>query len=172
VPGLLIRMMSSLIRRPVILVTCAIISALLQPLAVLAHGGGEPLIHVPADHIEPGQSFQLIAADLGPNARVTLELAAGDQRVSLGTVTSGPDGHFETTLALPQSFPEGYAQLTATSDEGSFASAWVRVGAGQDLGLPPASNPAAPWIDPSLILVPIGAIVLFLVWRFRARARA
>jgi len=134
-----------------------------------AHGGGEPLIHVPADHLEPGQSFTLIAADLGPSTQVTLELAAGVQKVSLGKVTTGPDGHFESTLTLPASFPVGYAQLTATSDDGSFASAWVRVGTGPELATPPTADQGAQWLDASLVLIPAGAVVLFIIWRFRGR---
>jgi hypothetical protein len=157
------------IRRSFALLACAIVIVLVRPMAALAHGGGEPLIHVPADHLEPGQSFTLIAADLGPSARVTLELAADDQRISLGTVTTGADGHFEATLTLPGSFPVGYAQLTATSDDGSSASAWVRVGTGPEVATPPAADQDAQWLDASLILIPVGAVILFIIWRFRGR---
>lgn len=99
---------------------------------------------------------------------MTLELVASEQNLALGTVTAGPDGHFETVLTLPESFPVGYAQLRATSDDGSVASAWVRVGNGQDLGVPPETAQDGPLIDPSLLLVPVGALILFLIWRFRA----
>jgi hypothetical protein len=157
------------IRRSLALPVATFAIALVQPMAALAHAGGEPLIHVPADHLEPGQPFHLIAADLGPSARVTLELAATDQKLSLGTVTTGPDGHFESTLTLPASFPVGYAELTATSDDGSFASTWVRVGAGPEVATPPTADQDAQWFDASLILIPVGAVILFIIWRFRGR---
>lgn len=168
-PGLSPFLMVFPIRGSLALLPCAIVIVLVQPMAALAHGGGEPLIHVPADHLEPGQSFTLIAADLGPSAQVTLELAASDQKVSLGTVTTGPDGHFEATLTLPASFPVGYAYLTATSDEGSFASAWVRVGLGPELATPPTADQGAQWFDASLILIPVAAAVLFILWRLQGR---
>ena len=60
-------------------------------MAAFAHAGGLPLIHVQADHIEPGKMFQVIAADLGQNAQVTLTLAAAGQTVGFGTITAGPD---------------------------------------------------------------------------------
>ena len=169
-PGLLLHILLPLIRRPLALLVFAVFGALVQPVATFAHAGGGPLIHVLADHIVPGQPFQLIAADLGQNVQVALELVAGGRKVSLGTVTTGADGHVEATLTLPESVPNGYVLLTATGDDGSFASTWVQVGEGSDLGPPPVSNPGASWIDPSLILIPIGAIALFLVWRFRGRA--
>jgi hypothetical protein len=165
VPGLLLSTVLRL-RRSFGPFAFVLLVALCQPMAAFAHAGGEPLIHVPADHIEPGKMFQVIAADLGQNAQVTLTLAAADQTVGFGTVTAGPDGHFEATLKLPESFPDGYAELTASSSDGSFANAWVRVGTGPDPGVAVTSDQDVPLIDPSLILVPIGAVVLFLAWRF------
>ena len=146
------------------------VAALGQPMAAAAHAGGEPLIHVPADHVEPGQPFQLIASDLGENATVILELALDETKRTLGTVVAGPDGHFQTTLTLPAPFPEGYAQLTATSDDGSSASAWVRVGTGPDLAAPPAADDP-PLLDPSLLLLPAGAVAVVALWLFRDRRR-
>ncbi len=164
-PGLLLPTVF-LVLRSFVLLTCAVLLALVSPAAAFAHAGGEPLIHVPADHIEAGVTFQVIAADLGENAQVILAIAAGQQKVELGTVTAGPDGHFETKLTLPEGIPDGYAELTATSNDGSFASAWVRVGTGPDLGVPLTADEDAPWVDASLILVPIGAVVLIAAWRF------
>jgi hypothetical protein len=165
VPGLLLSTVISL-RRFFGRLAVVVLVALGQPMAAFAHAGGAPLIHVPADHIEPGKMFQVIAADLGQNAQVTLMLAAADQTVGFGTITAGADGHFEATLKLPESFPDGYAELTASSSDGSFANAWVRVGTGPDPGVAVTSDQDVPLIDPSLILVPIGAVILYLAWRF------
>ena len=169
-PGLLVDMVY-LISRMVALAPLLLVAALGQPMAALAHAGGEPLIHVPADHVEPGQPFQLIASDLGENATVTLELAIDETKATLGTVVAGPDGHFQTMLTLPAPFPEGYAQLTATSDDGSSASAWVRVGTGPDLGALPATNEDPPFVDPSLLLLPAGALAVVGLWWFRGMRR-
>lgn len=167
-PGLLVHAVKPILRL-VSLAACAVVAGLVQPIAAAAHAGGAPLIHVPAGHIEPGQPFELIAADLGQNATVTLELAATDRKVLLGTVTAGPDGHFQATLTVPAPFPDGYAELTATSDDGSLASEWVLVGAGPDLNVPQSETRESLLVDPSLILLPVGAVVLFLVWRFWSR---
>lgn len=167
-PGLLVHTLKPFLRFLAI-AACTFVAGLVQPIAAAAHAGGAPLIHVPADHIEAGQPFQLIAADLGQNANVTLELAATDKKVLLGTVTAGPDGHFQATLTVPASFPDGYAELTATSDDGSIASEWVRVGAGPDLNVPQSGTQDSMLVDPSLIVVPAAAVALFLVWRFWSR---
>lgn len=166
-PGLLVHTLKPILR--FLAIAACTFAGLVQPIAAAAHAGGAPLIHVPADHIEAGQPFQLIAADLGQNANVTLELAATDKKVLLGTVTAGPDGHFQATLTVPAPFPDGYAELTATSDDGSIASEWIRVGAAPDLNIPLSESSESMLIDPSLIIVPAGAVVLFLVWRFWTR---
>ena len=102
-----------------------------------------------------------------------IEAAIGDAlarntrlRRSRITVTAGPDGHFDTKLTLPEGIPDGYAELTATSNDGSFASAWVRVGTGPDLGAPLTAEQDAPLVDASLILVPVAAVLLIVAWRF------
>jgi hypothetical protein len=130
-----------------------------SPRSAAAHPGGEPFIHVPLDHIIPGEAFPIVAADLGPEAHVTMRLTLGDVSADLGVATAGPDGHFRATLTLPPTFPLGYAQLTASSDDGSAASTWVRVGSEPVLL---ASETVAPdRVD--LDLVPLAAAALAFV---------
>jgi hypothetical protein len=113
-----------------------LVAAILIPVA-RAHPGGEPLIHVPLDHVVPGQSFPVIGADLGKGAVVTVELKKEDRVDRLGRITAGSDGHFEGTLAVPPTSPDGYAQLVATSSDGSKASTWILVGARTESTPPP-----------------------------------
>jgi hypothetical protein len=151
-------------------VVIALIVAGATALDVLAHGGGEAFIHVPADHIQPGEPFPVVAADLGENAVVALTLATGGRVVSLGTATAGPDGHFEATLDLPVSIGDGYAELIADSSDGSRASTWVRVGTGGDVGLPVAGT-VFEWVAPSLVVVAAGLALLVALLLVRGKLR-
>jgi hypothetical protein len=155
-------MLGAMIRRLVLLVA-TISTIAIQPTLVLAHGGGEPLIHVPLDHIEPGQSFPLLAADLGENAHVTFEIRFGDVATPLGAAVAGADGHFETTLTLPSSYPAGYAQLVAESDDGSVAEVWVRVGTTSDAGAPPSSLEHIDLVPFVALLAAVLALVMLVV---------
>jgi hypothetical protein len=150
-----------------------VLLALAVPAAVSAHFGGAASIIVPLDHINPGESFPVIAADLGANAGVSFQLQRTDRTLNLGRVTAGSDGHFQSTFDLPTDFPLGYVELVAASDDGSRASTWILVGSRT------ASTPAPPnqpqwWQDPATLLVL--ALVLGgsipLGWAFlRARRR-
>jgi hypothetical protein len=139
------------------------------PSAALAHTGGEPFIHVPVDHVVPGESFPVVAADLGPDATVTIELVTDAGVVPIGTVVAGPDGHFETTLVMPATAPQGYRQISATSDDGSVATVWVQIGTGAGSGPPSATGLA---IDPSLALLLGGAAVVLAIGLVRSRRKA
>ena len=111
--------------------------ALLAPGHARAHEGGKPLVLVPVDHVMPGETFPLNGADLGEGALVTFELKQEELVVPLGRITAGPDGHFESTLDLPPSFPNGYAQLIGSSSDGSEASTWILVGERTEATPPP-----------------------------------
>jgi hypothetical protein len=140
------------------------------PATALAHQGGEPFIHVPLDHIVPGESFPVVAADLGPDSRVTIEIASADGVVPLGTVIAGPDGHFETVLVMPSNVGEGYLQISARGDDGSVASTWVRVGlAGESTPSTPGSTGSGFWIDPSLLLLLGGGALALAALFIRSR---
>jgi hypothetical protein len=92
---------------------------------------------VPVDHVMPGETFPLTGADLGEGALVTFQLKQEELVVPLGRITAGPDGHFESTLDLPASFPVGYAQLVGSSSDGSEASTWILVGERTEATPPP-----------------------------------
>ena len=146
----------------------------LPPAAVLAHAGGLPFIVVPQDHVIAGAAFPVIGADLGPGAKVDLAMTLSEQTADLGTVTAGADGHFETSANLPVGFPNGYASLTASADDGLSAQAYVLVGARTE-GTPAPPKPEAPpfWADPSVIVFAIlvtGALAGLVVLWTRPRA--
>jgi hypothetical protein len=124
---------------------------------VFGHSGAQPFILVPADHVNPGQPFEVFASDLGANADVMLSMRRDETLTPLATVDADPQGHFTTTVSLPADYPEGYAELIAAGDDGSRVSTWVLVGPrAQSTPALPAS--AAWWSDPSVLV-----LVAFLV---------
>ena len=144
--------------RPLASLALVVLSALLPP-AAFAHAGGAPFIVVPLDHVDPGTPFPIIGADLGPSAKVGLAMSLAGQTASLGTVTAGTDGHFEATGTLPPGFPNGYASLTATAEDGTSAQAYVLVGARtESTPAPPAPEQPPFWADPSILI--FGALIL------------
>jgi hypothetical protein len=96
----------------------------------IAHTGGEPLIHVPLTDVAPGSTIPVIVGDLGTGETVTFELVAEATIVTLGSVPGSSDGHFETTLVLPDSTPDGYVQLRARIPDGTEAVTWIHVVSG------------------------------------------
>ena len=149
--------------------------ALLVPALASAHGGGGASVIVPADHINPGQVFSLIAVDFGSDSVVRFKITTGDRTVDLGNWTAGPDGHFEANLDLPADFPFGWADLVATGEDGSSTTTHVLVGPISDT-TPSRPGRIAPWWqDPSVWL--LGAFMvgaaLVLVWVvYRSRPRS
>jgi hypothetical protein len=140
------------------------------PASALGHQGGQPLLVIPMDHLVPGESFPVVAADLAPDAVVTIAIATADGDVHLGTVTSGPDGHFQTTLVLPSDIPEGYLLISARTSDGSEASTWVRIGSVAESPAPtPAGTGVDFWIDPSLLLLLGGLGLGLAAWFIRSR---
>jgi hypothetical protein len=155
------------------LLSVAALAVLFEPAVVAAHIGGEPFIHVPAGQITPGQDFHLVAADLGPNATVKIELRTDGSSLPIGAVVAGSDGHFEADLALPAGAPTGYRQLVAQSDDGSLAATWIMVASGPP-GDATAPGQSAPLVDPSLLLllaVAVGGAAFWAIRRLRAVSR-
>jgi hypothetical protein len=158
------------------LATLVVLLCVVMPGAAMAHGGGEPWIHVPTQSIEPGQPFELWGSDLGPGASVSIAVTADDRSIAVGTVTADAEGHFTQTLTLPAGVPEGYRQLRADSDAGVDAFMWVLVG--QDTT--GAVNPAAAggsewWSDPSVLVLGAmlaAAMVAVIVLALRSRRPA
>lgn len=119
------------------LLLLVLLAALLGSSQAWAHPGGEPLVLVPVDHVLPGETFPLTGADVGENAVVNFELRQEELAVPLGRITAGPDGHFTSTLDLPQTFPDGYAELVGSSTDGSETSTWILVGERTEATPPP-----------------------------------
>jgi hypothetical protein len=148
----------------------ALFSVALVAAAASAHEGAEPFILVPGDHIVPGQPFEVIASDLAPNSTIEITLAVDERVDQLDEVVSGADGHFSTTVTVPDSFPVGYAQIFAIDADGSEASTWVLVGERNDQTPAIPTSPTADWwTDPSVIvlgvvvgsaLISIGALII------------
>lgn len=137
-----------------------------------AHSGGTPTLIVPVDHVNPGEQFPVIGADLGSDAEITLRLVQGDRSVELGTVVAGPDGHFETQLRLPADFPPGYAELVASGDDGSRTSTYLLSGPRTDSTPAPPNQPQW-WQDPAVILLAggLGGGAALLAWMMLRSAR-
>jgi hypothetical protein len=130
----------------------ALLTSVIAAAPVHAHFGGGAFIVVPADHVNPGSTFEVIGADLAPESTVEFKIVRDESVVALGTFVSGADGHFTTQLQLPADYPNGYAQLFATAADGTEASTWVLVGARTE------STPAPPgatqwWSDPSVLIL-------------------
>ena len=158
--------------RPVLLVGILLAATFAGP--ARAHLGGEPLVLVPVDHVLSGESFPLTGADLGEDAEVTFELKQDELVVALGKVTAGSDGHFQSTLDLPSTFPDGYAELVASSSDGSKASTWILVGERTESTPPP---PGSTWwgrertaIVLALLVGVVGAALALAAMRSGRRA--
>jgi hypothetical protein len=156
-------------------ITVALVIGLLASFVVAAnaagHFGAAAYIIVPADHVLPGQPFEVIGADLTPNSTVSFAMLREGETTALDDSASGPDGHFNATLTLPASFPVGYAQLFATATDGTSTSTWVLVGA-RSSSTPPAPGTPAVWADPSvllLVVLVIGAVGLVGLMLLRRR---
>lgn len=101
-----------------------LITALAVTTPAFAHGGADPAVYVPRDHVVQGRPFPVVGADLDPAAKVTLRL--GDRR--LGAAETDEEGHFRTTVVAPADVADGYLELTATSAGGATARTLVRFG--------------------------------------------
>ena len=140
-----------------VLVSAWLSAAAITPFGAAAHFGGEAYILVPADHVNPGDTFEVIAADLTPNATVSLTMLRDATPVSLGQATADAEGHFTTSIPLPSEYPAGYAQLIAVAQDGTQASTWVLVGSRTSATPPPPGQPAW-WADPSVIVLGIAVL--------------
>jgi hypothetical protein len=139
-----------------------------------AHFGGEAFILVPVDHVNPGEPFEIIVADLTPGASTVIEARRDGQSVEAGRTVSDTEGHFSTTGSLPTDYPHGYTELVATAEDGTTVSTWILVGPrSATTGPPPVSNAARAGIDPSLLVLGIllggsvGAVGYLLLRRTR-----
>jgi hypothetical protein len=155
------------------LTALVVLAVLLAPGQGLGHNGGEPLIHVPLDHVMPGERFPVIGADLGPRSQVSFAIRNGGHVLRLGRITVGSDGHLATTFALPPRFPNGYARLTASGSNGSRAATWILVGTRAEST--PAAKRGTDWwryAAPILLVLGLGGTATALAARRSARRRS
>ena len=142
----------SRLRLGLALTSAWLVAVTLWPALAFGHFGGSAYIVVRADHINPGETFDVVAADLTPNATIALTLSRDERQVSLGETVADAEGHFSSTLPLPADFPSGYAQLVAIATDGTQASTWVLVGL-RTSATPPPPGQVAWWADPSVIVL-------------------
>ena len=129
------------------------LTCLAAPLSTLGHFGGAAYIVVPVDHVNPGERFEVVGGDLTPNSNVVFRFRRDESTVPVpGTVTSGPDGHFTASLAMPADYPTGYALLEAEAADGTRTTTWVLIGARTSETPAPPGQPAW-WTDPSVIVL-------------------
>ena len=92
-----------------------------------AHGGGSPSLLVPLDHVVPGESFEVQADDFEAAVNLRISVTRDATTLDLGDAVTDTDGHVTVVGVLPAAYPVGYAEVTAAGDDGSHASAWIRV---------------------------------------------
>jgi hypothetical protein len=137
-----------------------------------AHFGNPASITVTLDHIDPGATFPVVAADFPAGQTVNFQLARDTRSDQLGSAIAGPDGHFSATFAVPADFPAGWADLYAVSQDGTQSAISVMVGPRT------ASTPSAPsrlslGQDPAVLLLvgTLGLGVLVIAYSVIRRAR-
>ena len=137
---------------------CArLLAALLLTLGVgaegaAAHFGASAYIVVTDDFVLPGQPFEVVVADVGAEASVSLRIEHEPTIAALGTIRAAPDGHIVANLVVPADFPVGYAQLFASVPYGITVSTWVLIG--ERTASTPAPPGTAPWwADPSVLVL-------------------
>jgi hypothetical protein len=125
--------------------------------AVNAHPGGPEEIIVVGDHVDPGQTFRLLASFIEPAVEVTVTVVTGSTVFDLGSVTVDAAGSFDVSLTLPPEVPHGYAELHLSQpNEGDAATVFL-------IGPRDGSTPAAPAVaGGSVFESQAGALVLFV----------
>ena len=124
---------------------------------VSAHPGGPEEIIVVGDHVDPGQTFQLLAAFIEPGVDVPVTVVTGATVFELGSVSVDPAGRFDVSLTLPSDVPHGYAELHLSQpNEGDAATVFL-------VGPRDGTTPAVPAVaGGSVFDSQAGALVLFI----------
>ena len=126
---------------------------------------------VPGDHFQPGESITIRGSEIS-GGQVRLRLTRGETSVDMGAADVGLDGTFEATATVPSTFPLGYAELTATDDNGNTATTLILIG---DRAEGP-TTPAGAAIDErvlGLALAGLGLVVAVVAgaWYLRGRTK-
>ncbi len=153
----------------------ATLGVLLLATPARAHFGGAAYILVPADHVNPGEPFEVVVADLTPGSSVVLEVRREGSKIEVGRTVSDTQGHFSTMATLPGGYPHGYTELIATADDGTTVSTFVLVGPrDSSTGPPPAASAGSARLDPSVVVLAVfvvgsmGALGYILIRRRQA----
>jgi hypothetical protein len=138
-------------------ITLATLLAVVAAGAVRAHAGGPEEIIVVGDHVDPGQTFQLLAAFIEAGVDVPVTVLAGSRVFDLGSVHVDEAGRFDVSLILPPEVPHGYAELhVAQPNEGDAATVFL-------VGPRDGTTPAEPRaVNGSLVDSQAGALILFI----------
>lgn len=141
----------------------ALTAGLAEP--VLADEPVRGNILVPIEQVAPGDAFPVTGYELDPGITITMRINQAATSTELGSVTVAPDGTFQTSLTAPAPLSGGYAELIATSDEGSQWRASVLIaGPGDGNATPPpgAQSPASGAVDPRLLALAVMAVGLVI----------
>ena len=106
---------------------------------VRAHENAEFGVEIPVERVAPGADLPILGAEWASNADLDVRLDVGGVTVELGRVRTDENGHFATTVELPETLPPGIAAIQVVSDYGVLATATVTV----DPAAPPAPSGAA-----------------------------
>ena len=78
------------------------------------------------DHVDPGQTFQVLAAFIEPGVDVPITVVTGSSVFDLGSASVDAAGRFDVSLTLPPEVPHGYAELHLDQpNEGDAATVFL-----------------------------------------------
>jgi hypothetical protein len=139
-----------------------------------ADGATVGRVVVPGDHFQPGEAISIAGSQIS-GQHVRLRLALGQTSADLGQATVASDGTFSTQATVPPGFPLGYAELSATDENGNSTSTIILIGdRAEGPDSQPGSNAALDDRGVWLALAAIGTLVFFVAsaWYLHGRARA
>ncbi|CAN5622657.1 hypothetical protein BH20CHL7_BH20CHL7_00440 [soil metagenome] len=95
--------------------------------AVVAHENGTMGIDLAADRVPPGATVTLVGEGWAAREPLRLDLVASGRTFDLGAVLTGVDGHFVTTMMIPDDAPPGPAVVDARSERGVIERAVLTI---------------------------------------------
>src|SRR4051794_22421698 len=116
----------SFLARAVAALVLASTAAVIATVPAVAHVGGPEEGLLVGGHVDPGQSFQLLASFIEADVDVPITVRTGSSAFDLGSVHVRPDGTFDVMLTLPSDVPLGYAELhLAQPSQGDAATTFL-----------------------------------------------